>query len=332
MLRKKVLLQMISDREARIALLEKRLDSMEQIVDGYRVREQSIIEAIAQAQETVNRRIAETEEEISARKKIAEETAASVTREAEQEANSLYAEAETAAKELLKNAETESERRLRQTEATVAEFDAMLESYNAELERAAREAEDYAARYASYIKTRRVERSETLQSEAQGLHTLPTQPEIPLPDPSDDPAQLMQNIYKIQNRSIPEDALEAHAAQAEEQKQAAEAPEPEFEPEPQPEAEPQPELEPGPEPEDGETVEPEEEPGEEPGEEPWEPGMHPMRENAEAAQEEEAAVITVEALLSGDGSEGNETSDRGAYDFDALLDEIIRAGDIKENE
>ena len=53
--------QLLEERIERITLLEGRIDTMEQLIEGYRKREQSIIDTLRTAQETAARVTASAE-------------------------------------------------------------------------------------------------------------------------------------------------------------------------------------------------------------------------------------------------------------------------------
>ena len=79
--------------------------------------------------------------------------------------------------------------------------------------------------------------------------TLNRQAEEPLPDPEGDPAQLMRNIYTIQNRYLPHDDMPDRTSEPEDEETPAE-PAPAAEPEEESAEKEVPEFEP----EDGEVV------------------------------------------------------------------------------
>ena len=191
-MRKKELMQQLAARDERIVRLEQQINTMDGLIDGYHSREQAIVSALTHAHETAAAVVAE-----------AEKRAAEITAEAEREAARRLQAADQQAGEQLEKARRQSAQLLSQAEATVAEYDTIIQAYNAELDRAAAEASATAERFAAFSRERRIAPS-GLSAEAQGLHELPYAEPVELPDAGDSPAQLMQNIYRIQNRVPPE--------------------------------------------------------------------------------------------------------------------------------
>lgn len=191
-MRKKELMQQLAARDERIVQLEQRISTMDGLIDGYHSREQAIVSALTHAHETAAAVVAD-----------AEKRAAAITEEAEREAARRLQAADQQAEAQLEKARRESAQLLSQAEATVAEYETVIAAYNAELDRAAAEASANAERFAAFSRNRRIQPS-GLGAEAEGLHELPYAEPVDLPDAGDSPAQLMQNIYRIQNRVPPE--------------------------------------------------------------------------------------------------------------------------------
>lgn len=191
-MRKKELMQQLAARDERIVQLEQRISTMDGLIDGYHSREQAIVSALTHAHETAAAVVAD-----------AEKRAAAIAEEAEREAARRLQTADRQAEAQLEKARRESAQLLSQAEATVAEYETVIEAYNAELDRAAAEASANAERFAAFSRNRRIQPS-GLGAETEGLHELPYAEPVDLPDAGDSPAQLMQNIYRIQNRVPPE--------------------------------------------------------------------------------------------------------------------------------
>ena len=180
-MRKKVLLQLLQEREERIAQLEQRVNTVDALIEGYRDREKALVDALTHAHET----------------------AAKVIADAQAQAKAITDSAQAEVDAELERAKRQSAQLLKQTELTVAEYENTIAEYNAVLEKAAAEAAANAERFASFSRGKRIPSSE-LGAEVEGLHEIPMQNAVDLPDPSGSPAQLMQNIYKLQNRIPPE--------------------------------------------------------------------------------------------------------------------------------
>ncbi|HWQ05927.1 MAG TPA: DivIVA domain-containing protein [Feifaniaceae bacterium] len=216
--------QLLEERIERITLLENRIDTMEQLIEGYRTREQSIIDTLRAAQETASR--------IASK---AETSASGVLDEANRRAQEVAEQAARAAEEQLSNAKAESERMTREADLIKREYEELMTSFNAMLEQNASELQQTAARFASFVRSHRVEvpEGETFYKNVVALAS------EELPDPSGDPSRLMQNIYRIQNRPLPqkgetpeEAAREGEAPQQSEVSRQSEAPQQSEAPEP----------------------------------------------------------------------------------------------------
>ena len=209
--------QLLEERMERITLLEGRIDTMEQLIEGYRTREQSIIDTLRTAQETAARVAAK-----------AQESANGVLDEANQQAKQIAEEAARVAGEQLSAAKAESERLLREADMIKREHEELLASFNAMLEQNASELQQTAARFASFVRGHRVEIPE---GEMFYKNVVALAGEE-LPDPSGDPSRLMQNIYRIQNRPLPQKGEGAEEAERQAEALHLAPPEPQEAPEP----------------------------------------------------------------------------------------------------
>jgi len=170
-MRKKELLREISALQARVKHLEECIKTQDRLLEGYQNREHAVVRAMQQVQEKADKRLAEAEEK---------------------------------ARLIEQRAKQESSRLLSQTEATAAEYRDAIERYNAALEYAAAEAAANAERFASFVRGKKLTEGE-IARETEGLSEIPFRsPVEDLPDPEGDPAQLMRNIYSIQNRVLPD--------------------------------------------------------------------------------------------------------------------------------
>jgi len=171
-MRKKDLLLEIEKLQERIKHLEACIKTQDRLLEGYQKREHAVVKAIKQVQEDADRRLAE-----------AEKNAQRIELQAKQESSRLLA----------------------QTEATAAEYRDAIERYNLALEYAAAEAAANAERFASFVRGSKLSEGD-LVKETEGLSAIPfREPITELPDPDGNPAQLMRNIYRIQNRVLSEE-------------------------------------------------------------------------------------------------------------------------------
>ncbi|GEM_PF-2675622 len=222
-MRRKEMKQLLEERIERIALLETRIDTMEQLVDGYRSREQSIIDTLRDAQEKASRAVSEATAQAEAVVSEAEGRASSIVSEARRQAETVLADAEARAAamrdetnrhadKVLNSARDESANMLRQAEDSLREYREMFETFNAVIERNAAEVQETAERYAQFLRERKVDAPET--AEAPFAEPFSPAAARDLPDPDGDPARLMQNIYRLQNRDIPQSDYDAQQEQA----------------------------------------------------------------------------------------------------------------------
>ena len=121
---------LLEERFERIALLETRIDTMDQLVEGYRVREQSIFDTLSAAKENATKMLerakaegAQIRAEAEAVLQDAEQVRLSARAEAEalladaiHTANTLKAEAEKKGNEMTATIKADSERMLRDAE------------------------------------------------------------------------------------------------------------------------------------------------------------------------------------------------------------------------
>lgn len=277
---KKEMKQIIDERVERIGLLEQRLETLSQLLDGYKAREQAIVDSLSQASETA-----------AARLKQADASAQKIVEDAQAQADAL-----------LSAAREESTRILTKTEIAVRHYEERLAGYQADLARSAAEVEATAARYAAFVK----EKMRDGEPRPQVDPVFESAPPVDLPDTQDDPQLVMQNIYKLQNRDIPappEPVLDEPDLFEEIVADLGPRPAPMDEPAPAPRPVPKPEA--APEPPPAPTLE-------------WQP--EPEREWV--PEEDLQGAPSVSALMPDAPTEEEEVS------LDALLDEIIAAGDI----
>ncbi len=294
MMRRKEMKQLLEERAERIGLLEQRMETLEQLLDGYKAREQAIVDSLSQASETAKSRIADAERRAQQLTADARAQADTLASSARAQADALLGSAQSQADRLLFDARAEKAHMLANTERTVRAYEEKLTAYNADLDRSAAEVQATAARCAAFIKERRIDTGELFNEIGGGANMVELSGADELPDPEGDPKTLMQNIYKLQNRDIPDGAgappelIEEIIADL--GPRPADIEEPEPEPGTAPEPEPEPEWQPEPEPE-------------------WRP------------EDEPESVPSVSELLP-DADAEEEVS------LDALLEEIIASGDM----
>jgi hypothetical protein len=222
---RKEMKMLLEERFERIALLETRIDTMEQLVDGFREREQSIIDTLHSAKKTAARMVDDARAEAAEIRDQAQKEKESLLTEAKAAADAVAVEAQWQATELRAAAKAESDRTQRDAEITKREYEELVASFNAMLAQNASELQQTAARFAEFVKERRIEPSDLRVNGGAFYKSVGEMNDSSLPDPGDDPATLMQNIYRLQNRPLPgaEDAAPEEEKRAPEQAADAEA-------------------------------------------------------------------------------------------------------------
>lgn len=216
---------LLEERFERIALLETRIDTLDQLVEGFRAREQSIFNtlqatkanaanALEEAKAEGAKIIAEAEAVRAEAEKIRNDArmeAEALLSQAITTANTLKEEAERRGNELTANIRADSERMLKDALIIKREYEEMVETFNGILEQNASELEVTATRFAEFVKNRRIDRSEARLDGDAFYKSVGEMNDTALPDASENPSLLMRNIYRIQNRPLPEDRQETPA-------------------------------------------------------------------------------------------------------------------------
>ncbi len=168
-MRKKELLKQIQEQAERISHLEQCLKTQDDLIDEYQNRERMSYKAIENAQ------------------KKAEE---------------ILGEANNRSQAILGTAENKKYHMISDAEETVRSYREMLDRYNSLLEQSARQAREGAEMFSSFVRSRIIT-EKTLDDGFDNQGALGSYFVEKLPDPEGDPAKLMHNIYKLQNRDIP---------------------------------------------------------------------------------------------------------------------------------
>ena len=203
---------LLEERFERITLLETRIDTLDQLVEGYRAREQAVLDAQQAAKENTAKLLEQAKAEADKVRAEAEQTRQSARSEAEallakaiQTANTLKTEAERNALEITAGVRADSERMLRDAQIIKREHEEMVDTFNAIVEQNASELESTAVRFAAFVKNHKIDHAEARLDGDAFYQSVGARDEAALPDASEDPALLMQNIYRIQNRHLPEE-------------------------------------------------------------------------------------------------------------------------------
>ena len=231
-------------KELNVKLVEKQLelDSVNDQLDAYRQRESTISRAITDAAEAADRIVSDARRQSDDIHESAEKEFAASQKKGETVVQSAFENA----RDIVKKAELTSEEKIRQTDAAVCAYVELLNQFNESMKEQARQAEENVKKLSDYYARLNNALPELFAEVPQLSSTLERQGVEPLPDPEGDPAQLMRNIYTIQNRYLPhEDMPDRTSAPEEEEPPIEAAPAPEAEEaEADPVAKPLPEFEP----------------------------------------------------------------------------------------
>jgi len=168
-MRKKELLAQIGELNTKIERLEECIKTQDRLIDGYQKRERAVIGALDTVESSVSRRIRDAEEQ---------------------------------AERIRTDAEAESKRFLKEVEMRAAELSDRITSYNALLERSAADAARNAEFFSVFAKSHALPPLDA-QLASGGITPL-LAPEEKETEAVADPKKLMQTIYSIEKRDLPE--------------------------------------------------------------------------------------------------------------------------------
>ena len=186
-MRKRELIAQLAEKQKEIDFLRSITRNQEERIAAFEAREKLVADALGAAQDNADKLLAKAQEKADA-----------LLAEAEKAAEEIRLEARLQADTDLKAAEEKSESLVRAARLDAARYQETVEAYNKLVEESAAQAIRSSNMYAELIKARKLDaaRVEMKVIEADD------EPQ-PLPDADGDPARLMKNIYKLQNRDIP---------------------------------------------------------------------------------------------------------------------------------
>ena len=200
---RKEMKQLLEERFERIALLETRIDTMEQLIEGYHAREQSLIDTLHTAQNTSRKLTEDARAEADAIREKARQEGKKLLDDTMRAAQSAMDQAQQQAAELRISAKNESDRMIRDAEIIKSEYEELVDSFNALLEQNANELRETADRFAEFVRGRKIEAPEVKLDGEAFYKSVGALNDARLPDPDGDPATLMKNIYQLQKRPLP---------------------------------------------------------------------------------------------------------------------------------
>ncbi len=200
---RKEMKQLLEERFERIALLETRIDTMEQLIEGYHAREQSLIDTLHTAQNTSRKLTEDACAEADAIREKARQEGEKLLDDTMRAAQAAMDQAQQQASELRISAKNESDRMIRDAEIIKSEYEELVDSFNALLEQNANELRETADRFAEFVRGRKIEAPEVKLDGEAFYKSVGALNDARLPDPDGDPATLMKNIYQLQKRPLP---------------------------------------------------------------------------------------------------------------------------------
>ncbi|MEL7608159.1 MAG: hypothetical protein AAGU74_01480 [Bacillota bacterium] len=211
----KELEERIAKYEKENAALKESYALIEAKLKEYREKEQAIASALTEAQSTAARVLQEADGKVNAILAEAEERQAAL----DAETDAIREQAAEQAAKIVEDAHHEANRRIQEADDQTKTMRSVAQGFAEQLSKAALEARGWSDRFSQYLKDTSGDLRESFslpQEQGKGLDALIQDP-VELPEDYRTPAELIQNIYKLQGRDIPETAKQPEAdAQPEE--------------------------------------------------------------------------------------------------------------------
>ena len=223
----------IAELNEKLQAQQLQLDGVNAQLEAYKQREYAISRAITDAAETASRIVTDAQKESD----DIHDSAQKEYLDSQKKGEAVVQNAYENARDIIKKAETTSEEKIRETDAAVSAYVQLLNQFNESMKEQARQAEENVRKLSDYYARLNSALPELFAEVPQLNANLEKQEEAPLPDPEGDPAQLMRNIYTIQNRYLPREDMpdrtsvpEEDAEPAQEVSETPQAAEPAEEP------------------------------------------------------------------------------------------------------
>lgn len=214
--------KLIEEQTRTIAALNEKLQAQQQQLDSangqleeYRKREYAISRAITDAAETATRIVSDAQKESDDIHDSAQRDFMASQRKGEEMVQTAYENA----RDIIKEAEKTSEQKIKETDAAVCAYVQLLNQFNESMKEQARRAEENVKKLSDYYARLNSALPELFAEVPQISSCLSKEEGEPLPDPEGDPAQLMRNIYTIQNRYLPHEDIPDRTSVPEEEEE-----------------------------------------------------------------------------------------------------------------
>ena len=202
--------KLIEEQTRTIAALNEKLQAQQQQLDTangqleeYRKREYAISRAITDAAETATRIVSDAQKESDDIHDSAQRDFMTSQKKGEEMVQTAYENA----RDIIREAEKTSEQKIKETDAAVCAYVQLLNQFNESMKEQARQAEENVKKLSDYYARLNSALPELFAEVPQVSSCLSKEEGEPLPDPEGDPAQLMRNIYTIQNRYLPHEDI-----------------------------------------------------------------------------------------------------------------------------
>ena len=202
--------KLIEEQTRTIAALNEKLQAQQQQLDTangqleeYRKREYAISRAITDAAETATRIVSDAQKESDDIHDSAQRDFMASQKKGEEMVQTAYENA----RDIIREAEKTSEQKIKETDAAVCAYVQLLNQFNESMKEQARQAEENVKKLSDYYARLNSALPELFAEVPQISSCLSKEEGEPLPDPEGDPAQLMRNIYTIQNRYLPNEDI-----------------------------------------------------------------------------------------------------------------------------
>ena len=202
--------KLIEEQTRTIAALNEKLQAQQQQLDTangqleeYRKREYAISRAITDAAETATRIVSDAQKESDDIHDSAQRDFMASPKKGEEMVQTAYENA----RDIIREAEKTSEQKIKETDAAVCAYVQLLNQFNESMKEQARQAEENVKKLSDYYARLNSALPELFAEVPQISSCLSKEEGEPLPDPEGDPAQLMRNIYTIQNRYLPNEDI-----------------------------------------------------------------------------------------------------------------------------
>lgn len=187
--------ELTKKQEERLREVEGKVKVMVDALSDAQTKTESLVEEAKKKAEDL---LAEAQAKAETMLAEAKEKADAAVREAGEKAEEIRLNARVDAENTERESREKSEKLVRSARLEAARYEETVEAYNRLVEESVAQAIRSSERYAELI------RAHKLNSERVELQAGAPDEAQPLPDADGDPAQLMRNIYRLQNRDIPE--------------------------------------------------------------------------------------------------------------------------------